>query len=247
MPQRIWARICYSIALLFLIFIYSAVTHLHDKGGLPVDLAGGKKVEVNGTLISSPDQSEFMASWYLIGDSVHLKPVEGNEIARSSTGKIIPYYSSMNITLNIITAFVIFIVGFGVYVFHPTLPTTRLFYISSAITAIALLGVKTIYSVSPIWFGVTLATIFFLAYGLIPILFLHFTLLFPSTYTRIPTKLLSAGYGASLLIAVLHLIIYLHAARDRSMQGFGLSSNVAIIQNALSFIFLIAGVGKIVL
>jgi signal transduction histidine kinase len=246
-PEEVIIKACYGIVLVFILFMSGAVIHLNDKGDLQVPTTGSDCYRIDHTVISSSEQSEFIASWYSIGDDVDVKSVSDNTTPGSKTFRIVPYYSNIEIIISIITAVVICLVGFSVYLLRPNQPATLLFYLSSVSTSIALLGVKTIYAVSPAWFGSFLAFIFFLAYGLTPVLFLHFTFLFPVPHGKIKRKYLAIGYLLCVLVAFCHVFIYLAAARNHSIQGFERASIVSTFQNGLAFVFLTAGVVKILM
>ncbi len=237
----------YGIALVFIVFLAGAVIHLIKKPALPLVINPGDRYEIDGAPVSSPDDAEFVASWHHIGEDVRVTLIAEHRPQETTVVRLVPYYSLNEIILSIVTAVIMFIVGFGVFLFRPDQETTLVFYVCSAATSIGLLGVKTILLVSPLWIGLLLALIFFMAYGATSVTFLHFTLLFPLPYTRLNRRWLVSLYVVSGCLAVSHFLVYTAAGWGRSIHGFDAAQVISTFQNGFAFLLLVFGVGRILL
>ncbi len=246
MSQRWWTSSFYAMVAIFIGFSVGAIIHLNQKGRLPLDFSAGESYDVDGSILTSPDEAEFLASRYRVGDQCVVRELSQNAKPRISTCTIVPYYSVAEVTISVLTAFVIALVGIGVYSFRARQVTTMVFFLSSITTAIAVFGVKTIYVTEPAWLGALFSLLFFLAYGFIPILFLHFTLVFPEESKHAKSRVLVWAYLLCLAVSVVHWYLYLRAGWDRSVLGFDGSLKISIIQNVLSFLFTGAGVLNII-
>ena len=230
--------------LVFVIYACFAIYHGVVKPALPGQLSLPYPVVVEGVKISNPDEAEFLVSSHMVGDSVRIALSEGSE---PEIVALVPHHDRFDFILDLLVAFLILALGALIYLFRRDDPAAVVFHLATITLAAALLGTKTIYAVGPPWVGDLCCRFFFLCYMMIPVLFVHFTFLFPAVRRQPYVRAMRWVYAGAFLLAVWGGISYLHAAEARTIGSFRESSTIAMILNAVVFIALFSGVGNFIL
>ncbi len=231
--------------LIFVVFGCFAVYHSFVKPGLPGELTLAYPVLVDGVPVSDPDEAEFLVSTRSVGDRVVIDSPAGDQ-GRSSV-VVVPYHALPETLLDIAAGLMLLVPGVVVYLSCRGDSSALLFHLAATTLAAALLGTKTLYTIHPVWLGRILCMLFFLSYTAIPVLFLHFTFVFPKVrWTRYGVWL-PWMYGAAVLLALWGGATYLRAAEARSMEGFHEAVGISMILNGAVFVLMLAGVGNFIL
>ena len=230
---------------LFLFYACFAVYHDVVKPALPNELSMAYPVLVDGVRVADRDEAEFLASAHSVGDSVRIGPAAGEDAQHAVM--LVRAHDRLDIVLDICVALFILALGALVYFFRPGDAPAAVFHLASITLAAALLGAKTIYSVHPAWIGRLLCLLFFLAYMIIPVLFAHFTFLFPAVRWRRYRATVRWLYAAAFLLAGLGGMTYLRAAETRTIEGFHETVRISMILNGVVFLVLLSGVVNFVL
>ncbi len=229
-----------AIDVFFLLFLYVAILHLNQKAGLPDGSRSARISLINGVFLKSSQEVEFFLSSNRIGDTVSVAfPYRG-----TSRVALVPYNSRFFVASDIALLIVFFGLGFLVYLFRLGDRSALIFHVTSTCVAATLAGYKTLYSVSPAWLGYSCCIAFFLAYALIPVIFLHFTLVFPSV--RRQARRIGWLYLAACIPAAVQSFLYLDAAIHHSVEGFRMSEKADMVQNGLAFLLLSLGIGIVI-
>jgi signal transduction histidine kinase len=231
--------------LIFLVYACSAVYHSVVKPALPGRVSLAYPVFVNGIKISNPDEAEFIVSSHAVGDSVKIAYSGGSTAQK--TAVLVPHHDRFDFILDLLVALLILALGTLIYLFRTDDRAAVTFHLATITLSAALLGTKTIYAVGPPWFGDICCRLFFICYMMIPVLFVHFTFLFPAVRWRHYMKAMGWIYLGAFLLAARAGSSYLHAAEARTIESFRESSTISMILNAVVFIVLISGVGNFIL
>jgi signal transduction histidine kinase len=230
------------LLVLFLVYGCFAVVHMGEKTALPAAPGGTAGDEawtsIDGIPVANPDEAEFILSGCRIGDTVL---AAAGSAAPAAPVVLVPYYSPWYIVLDILVALVIIGLGIVVALYHEDRSVATVFLAASVALGVSLLGTKTIYATGPAWLGAALCSTFFLAYAMIPVLFLHFTSMFPVRRfhgSRGAARLL---YGIALAVAAWQAAAYLDAGWDRSIDLFRRSLTASIGMNGLMVAGIVTG------
>ena len=240
MPRR---RTYLFLDLLALIFVALAIAHLTQKSGLPEPLSSAGELTVNGTPLRNSDEIEFFLSAFRINDSISVTPdasVPPVQIA------LVHYEGGFLIFVDAFTSFAIILVGAFVFVRRPREKAARVFHSAAVFTALAIAGTKTVFWMKPEAFGVSLCALFFVAYAIVPVLFLHFSFVFPSIRWLPYRRLLRWLYAAAILIAVWGFLQYVRAGDARSIELYRRFVISSMVQNAFGVVLFVAGIANFV-
>jgi len=235
-----YRSVLFPLNAIFLLFACASVFHLFQKAALPDQVLAHLPVRIEGVVISNSEQAEFIASSFSVGDSLH---VGGAMNAPERVVQLVHYYPASYIAFDAVLAVIIFLLGFAAYLFRPTEWNVVLFHLASTATASALLGVKTICSLQPSWLGLVSGAMFFSAYGILPILFFHFTCIFPVARFVSYRRVVGGLYLAGAVLAGVHFHDYRMALQEHSLQLFeNAATGSSMVQNAFVFVVSCAGV-----
>ncbi len=250
MPQRRnYSRVLPAFIILCAFFYLAASLHQIQKADLPGVLSNPAQshvLSIDGVPVSSPDDIEFFLGAYHIGDPVRveLSTVTGNVVQET---RLVSYYPPSTVAVNTLTGLLIFSFGVFVYLKRRQEDASLIYCLASATVAAAMFGTKTIYAIHPLWLGTTLCVIFFFAYTMMPVFFLHFTFLFPAVRWKHFQRWLSWLYAAGAGIAVWQAWIYIRAATAHSLEMFRASVGGEMFQNAFVFLILLLSVLNFIL
>ncbi|HUL43267.1 MAG TPA: ATP-binding protein [Bacteroidota bacterium] len=234
------------LAVLFGVFLVGAVVHLTQKREIVVPVSPNESIEFRGSTVASDDELEFLAAWNSNPEVIHFRAHLRDGRTVESIVPLRQYYPFYYITLDLLLSVLIFILGLSAYLMRPGQQVTRMFYYTSCAVAIAVVGVKTITFTPPQPLGYVLSLVFFVAYGLIPILFYHFITIFSPTPVLVGRKVLKGLYVASVVLAGMHWMMYADAAVKESIPLFDRSHTVSMVQNGFFFILMILAVAQLV-
>jgi signal transduction histidine kinase len=236
-----------AMLILFLVFGSFAVTHMVVKPGLRGAEAGPTSVpagtEIDGFTVENADEAEFILSGYRVGDTVRLR-LPTADVPRPAT--LVPYYSPWFVLFDILIATVIVGLGMVVALHHADREVARVFLAASIALGAALLGTKTIVAVEPRWLGAALCAGFFLSYSMIPVLFLHFTSVFPIRRFGDGGRIVRVLHAAAVLVAAWQAVGYIGAGWERSLELFRRSLTASTWMNGLMVSGIAAGLTVLV-
>ncbi len=230
--------------ILAILFIVAAIYHLTEKAGLPEEFSTFEHLVINGTALTNGDEIEFSTTMHRIGDRVDLALLPG---VRPTPVILEPYFTTPMIVFDVFTALAL--VGLAVFVstFRPKDAAARVFHIASLAMAMAIVGTKTIYGIQPSWLGYTLCMVFFIAYTTLPVLFAHFTLVFPAVRRGNYLILARGLYAVAIVIALWSGWMYLRAADAHSIELFRHFAGGSMIQHAFAVVVFLYGIFNFVM
>jgi signal transduction histidine kinase len=229
------------VVLLFSVF---AVIHLLDKPGLPGEhgssLTHARVVSLDGVTVRTADEVEFLLSGHPIGARVDV--VTGSDsLTATGTQVLAQYYGGWFILFDVLTSAVILGLAIVVSLFHTDRRVAMVFLGASIALVGSLLGTKTLYAMQPAWLGTALCVCFFLSYSTLPVTFFHFVSIFPVRRGRGTGKLMPLFYAGAALMGVWQAVVYLGAARARSIELFRASVAASGWMNALMVAGIVGG------
>ncbi|MBI4810040.1 MAG: hypothetical protein HY800_01050, partial [Ignavibacteriales bacterium] len=230
--------------LTFLCFAAIAVYHLSHKPFIPRDLDSPYPLKVNGTLVSNGEELEFFVSWLEVGDEVIIeRPVGSPEQSLHLEN----FYVTPLIIFD--TFIIMMIFGVGTFVFYkrPGEKASFIFHLTSMLVAADIIGTKTLYALKPEWIGYPLSAIYFILYTIVPVMFLHFTFVFPSVRWKNYSRLISILYGLGTMIGLWYAWLYLNAASAQSLELYRSTSTISMLQNGFVFAFILLGVANFII
>ncbi|MBA4312382.1 MAG: hypothetical protein C0417_07105 [Chlorobiaceae bacterium] len=225
--------------LAFLCFAAIAVHHLSQKSFLPEQYTGNYPSVINGSEVLSAEETEFVISNLHPGNEIYF---DNNFTGVRNTIRLENYYSSAFIVFDGIIIVLIFVVGAFVYYQKPDDRASLVFHLASTALATDIIGTKTLYAFNPAWIGYPAAVIFFLAYTIVPVYFLHFTFVFPSLRWKQYKKLIAGLYITGAIIALVHSYLYLNAAKSQWLELYRETASISMIQNGFVFLLIILGI-----
>ena len=205
--------------LIFLTF-FAAINSLFNKAGMPFLLTtvngnqivnSGKNGAVpNGASVISIDNIRFAGTEQLevyldgknINDLVNINYSYRNE-NYSSNIHLTRYYSLFDIASQIISCMLFFLLGIFVTMKGPKEKATQLFQYACFLTGIVIIATPSNFSSPSALSGCLLRAVFHVCYAFVPVLFLHFTLVFPFERKSEISVLLKSLYSLAAAFSIL--------------------------------------------
>ncbi len=255
-----------AIDLLLLIICGLGVYRLSEKAGFPVSTddngnaviiknissthslvhSGDTILSINGQRITSSDEIEFLCNQYVIGDTVSVEIMDNGK-ERFVTSTLIRDYPASKIFIESFTSAIFFLIGIAVVLFQKKEKAARIFHFLCIAIATLILLTPGRNTIRPFELGYLLEIVFYISYTLVPILFLHFTLIFPYTKSPAVKKILLPVYFIGAVLAVWASINFFRASYpviDLSYyESYNRSFTAILIFFALLFL---AGFGNII-
>jgi signal transduction histidine kinase len=225
--------------LAFICFAAIAMHHLSQKPILQEQYAGNYPSIINGIEVKNAEETEFVISNLHPGDEIYY---ENNFSGIRNKIRLVSYYSSPFIIFDGLIIILIFAVGVFVYYQKPSDRASLVFHLASTALATDIIGTKTLYTLNPAWIGYPASVIFFLAYTIVPVYFLHFTFVFPASRWKNYKLLISGLYSAGGIIAIVHSYLYLNAGKSLSLELYRGTASISMIQNGFVFLLIILGI-----
>jgi signal transduction histidine kinase len=194
--------------------------------------------------VESSDDIEFLLSRLTVGDSISVSEPPFRE---SHTFPVTTYAPLPVLILDAVVIILIFSFGLFVYLKRRNDRSALIFHLAATTVATAIIGTKTIYVIDPPWLGSILCVIFFLAYSVGPLLFLHFTFVFPYTRWKKFMPLMVGLYCSGIILSIGHASLYLNAASLHSYTTYLTSKTAAMFQNGFVFLILILGIANFII
>ncbi len=182
-----------------------------SSANTPLLKSGDTVIEVAGQRVSSADEIEFLCDQAAIGETIPtLIQREGHAITVPIA--LITDYPASKIIIESLAALIFFLTGIAVILLQKRDTAAHVFH-HLAVAIAALIVVTTgRFTVAPYGLGYVLEIVFLISYVVVPVLFLHFTLIFPKDRFRYKKTFLIPAYFIAAIITVWSSITFLHAA-----------------------------------
>jgi signal transduction histidine kinase len=179
-------------------------------------------LSINNIEVKNLEDVEFICDGHSIGDKVKIS-ISKNSKEYSIEVVLTNYYSIQYQIILIITAF-LFIFFALLILLKPSSNGSVAILLHALIISIFLLMTTTwgSYVIKPSWAGIVVRTFFNFSYALIPIFFLHFTLLFPKAKWNYYRKIIIPLYLVALIIGTVTSFYFISAVNNNSIERFGL-------------------------
>jgi signal transduction histidine kinase len=216
------------VYLLIILTFFAAINSLFNKAGRPFLLKA-----VNGNLIVYSDKEGTVpegASVILI-DNIHFVNTEQLEVYldgksindvikanyifrnefHSLNIHLTRYYTLFDISSQIISSILFFLLGIFVTIKGPKELATRLFLYACFLTGIVIIATPSNFSNPTVLTGCLLRSIFHFCYAFVSVLFLHFTLVFPFERKSEISILIKSLYGLAAAFSLLLNYFFINA------------------------------------
>jgi signal transduction histidine kinase len=210
-----------------------AVAQFFNTGDCLSSLAGQE--------IHHVDDVEFVLDSRNVGDTVQCT-IERAGRPSAVTVAAVHYYGPSYLIIVVIVAGLFFFVGVFVFLRRPDDPAARIYHFGSIGTAIMLSTTWGQYATTPAFIGISLRVVFSTMYAFVPVLFFHFTELFPRKKTAGGRQLRNAGlYLLAAILAIANGVTFVNAAATGRVADFHLPQEVFAITRWFMVIIVIAG------
>ncbi len=181
--------------------------------------AGDRLLAINGIEVASADDAEFILDGLAIGQRVTVRIGRNGQV--KNVHLVLRAANSPFYLVVLALAGVIFL-GLGVFVLSRRAQgdaVALIFHWLSVTVALHIFTTFGRYTVPPFYLGYLLRFVFFLASALTPVLFVHFSFLFPKK-KRTDLKFLRPLYALSLLFFLYLSVMFVRAAEGPSLAAF---------------------------
>jgi len=215
------------------------------QGGSPLHI-GDAILTAGGQQIRSGDEMEFLCNQYAIGDPVSIQLSRDGDL-RSVTVELIADNTLSKIVIESFAALLFFFAGITVLLLQQKEKAARIFHhLTIAIAALILLT-PGIYHISLPALSYLHGFLFYLFYTFVPVLFFHFTTVFPQEKIHKPGKILLPLYGIGFALSLWTSYTFLRAAYPTvdliHYSAYGTAFTFILLFFALLFL---AGFGNII-
>ena len=141
-------------------------------------LKGGTILNVNDVRVDNINSLEFLLDGYRIGDAIKITVDKGTKIINANL-TLIPYYNIGYILIVLITGLLTFLLALLAYFKSTDVKVAAVFHWLAISTSVILMTSWGNYIVPSLFIGLLTRISLAGAYAFLPILFIHFTLLYP--------------------------------------------------------------------
>jgi len=171
---------------------------------------GDTLLAINNHYIRSNDELELMMDVLAIGTPITVQGSrQGNEFKTTIILK--EFYSWAYLSIAMGVGFIFLALGIFVLIKKPLESAAKIFHWVSVAVAIIIMTTWGRYTIAPLGLGYFLRIIFSAAYAITPVLFIHFTLIFPKIKWPFYKKLLAPLYSLGILFFIWTSISFLLA------------------------------------
>lgn len=226
--------------VIFLICVLG-IYHVAQKGGVPVvfDEWDGKVrcarliapsyeqyiqpgefvKSIDGIRVQNVEDIEFILDARQVGEFLDFE-IDGTEGTQIVAIPLTHYYSVLYIVIASIVGLLFFLIGVFVFYHRPDDKAAVLFHWGSMSAATMILVTSGRYTIEPEGLGIGLRMMFLLAQSLLPVLFFHFTFVFPREKWFSSRKYILSLYSVGFVLGVVPSILFLQAASTISIDYF---------------------------
>ncbi|HLP17835.1 MAG TPA: ATP-binding protein [Bacteroidota bacterium] len=237
------ARLTFVGDILIVIFCVAGFYHVFEKAGLPVVFVHNSLIveqvtqdsscfnvndnltAIDGTPLASIDQVEFYLDSKSVGQLVTVS-LERNHQPLTRTLPLVRYFSARYLAVQLIVASIFIFLALFVSVKRKDDRAAQIFNWVTMSTALIISATWGKMTIEPNGLGHVVRAAFHLAYASAGVLFVHFTLVFPSARYVRTLRALRVCYVAALAFAAAATVLFLEAARDFNEARFELYNNV---------------------
>lgn len=180
---------------------------------------GDRIVSIDGQQIRNVEDVEFLLDRMTIGRTVPCA-LESGDSLRAVAATLVPYYGTAYLVIVVFVSALFFGVGVFVSMRRPGDRAARMFHLGSLGTAVMLSTTWGQYWTDPPVWGIGLRVLFSAMYALVPVLFLHFTSLFPRDRTRPGSLVVPGLYALAAILAAASGLTFVRAAASGLVSDF---------------------------
>lgn len=234
-------------AILFLICIAGLIS-IHQKAKLPFELtaqasllslqipdsnsyslsSGDKLISVNGLNAGSLEKTEFISDKKNIGDKIEIRVITKSG-SKNLTVVLTEYYSAFYLLSTAIVSLLFFIIAVFVLLKKSELKAAHVFHWASVCISIMMCQTWSNLNTFSIISTYTFRIVLLIVYVATPVLFVHFTLVFPRDNSYRWRRLLKANYLMAFVLASITIylvIIALAEFNDNAIDNFLTAFNI---------------------
>lgn len=233
-PKHIYVLDCFII-----LFCIAGFYHVSEKAGVPVVFTnnslvvehvrcqtsaftvGDKLLAIDGTQVLSIDEVEFILDTRSAGQSVTVS-IEHNGIRVDKTETLERFFSTRYMVIQGLATAVFIFLGMFVYTKRKQDAAAQIFNWVTLSSALIIATTWGNVTVLPYGLGLLVRCVFNTAYAVAGVLFIHFTLIFPSVSYARTVRALRFLYAAAIGLAISSSYFFLRAVRGPDVEWFRL-------------------------
>lgn len=229
------------IDILILGFCIFGILQIKEKAGLPLKithtpnglfvseifekkyndyfLLNDKIIAIEGKRVSTIESVEFVLDGKGIGETIALR-IENAGLIRLELVPTSTFYTTRYVIIVTLIGLLFFIIGVLVYLKKPEDKAALVFHWTTIGVALLIMTTWGKYTMEPFGSGIAVRFIFNMAYALLPLLFLHFTVVFPVDKFSGKKTIFGILYAVSGLLIVWMNVTFIVAALQESVEWF---------------------------
>ncbi len=195
------------------------VAQAFSGAGNTVLRPGDRLLAINGLDVTSVDDVEFILDGLAIGQQVSVRIWRNGQV---KSVRLVLWPANRPFYLVVLALAGLIFLGLGIFVLSRRAQgdaVALLFHWLSVTVSLHIFTTFGRYTVPPFYLGYVLRFVFFLASALTPVLFVHFSYLFPKK-KRANLKFLRPLYALSLLFFLYLSVLFVRAAEGPSLAAF---------------------------
>jgi signal transduction histidine kinase len=231
----------YLLDVLVFVFCCIGIAQIAKKPGLPLAIEsradtlrvaqvngsnltheirpGDALLSINGSIVSNPEDVEFVLDGHRVGDRVLLQ-ISGSQGTAAIETTLGRYYGVVYLAIVVVVGGLFFGIGLFVLWKKQGDPAARVYHLGSLLTALMLSTTWGSYLSTPAFVGVSLRVIFSAVYAFVPLLFFHFIRLFPRSHPFPWRGILPTLYGIAAVLAIGNGFTFVQAWKQESVPLF---------------------------
>lgn len=230
-----------TIDVLILCFCIFGLLQIKEKAGLPLNithtqnglivgeiyekkyndyfLLDDKIIAIEGKRVSTIEAVEFVLDGKRIGDTIAIS-IEKTGLTRLELVPTSAFYTTRYSIIATLIGLLFFIIGVVVYIKKPEEKAASVFHWTTIGVALLIMTSWGRYTIEPFGSGIAVRFVFNMAYALLPLLFLHFTVVFPVDKFIGKKTIFGVLYAVAVLLIVGMNVTFIVAALQESMEWF---------------------------
>lgn len=169
---------------------------------------GDTILSVGGIEVDNANAYETVLDRYAVGDAVALSITRGS-VVHSLTLPLDRVYSTLYLTLIVLVGSLFFSLGVLVVSKRPDDEASLLFHLTMNCATVMIAGTAGRYTIAPEGLGQIVRVLYITAYAFMPLVFFHFTLLFPSAKWPSIRRRMPWAYAVSAVIAAVTASLFI--------------------------------------
>ncbi len=217
----------------------------NTERGIEATLPGSDRLvlsTVSGVRVFNSEAVEVICDLHEAGDTVAFGFAAGDEIITREL-RLVPFYSAYHVYFQLLIALVFMIVGSYVLYKQPREIAAFIFYLSCIGTATIVMMTWGTAKTGPVWLGESNRALFHLAYGLVPVTFVHFSMVYPENRERRLKLFLIVLYLAAVLLFSLNFSSWLLVRNSPTPENVAFYAKMFDYSRLFTLVLVLVAIG----